>query len=81
MVMKFEQIKVECYFGFKANERPIAFFFQGTRHEIREIIDRWYDGDIDANRPELNYFKVRTTEDRVFILRYNALFDAWSVKV
>jgi len=79
--MPYERIKVECYSGYKANERPVAFIFQGSRREIREIIDRWYEGGLEAGRPEIDYFKVRTTDGQVFILRYQSLFDAWSIQV
>jgi hypothetical protein len=79
--MPYERIKVECYSGYKANERPIAFIFQGARWEVQEIIDRWCEGDHESSRPEISYFKVRTTEGQVFIIRYQSLFDAWSIQV
>ena len=78
--MPYEQIPVECYSGYKANERPVAFTYQERRWEVREIVDRWCEGGIEAGRPEANYFKVRTTEDNVFLLRYLSLFDVWSIQ-
>jgi hypothetical protein len=77
--MPYEQIIVECYSGHKANERPATFTFQGQRGDIEEIIDRWYEGGLEAGRPEVNYFKVRTTEGSVFLLRYDPGSDAWSI--
>lgn len=79
--MNFERIEVECYSGYKANERPIAFTFRYRRRQIEEIIDRWYEGGVQPGRPEVNYFKVRTDEGEVFLIRYLALFDAWSIRV
>ena len=79
--MNYEKIQVECYSGYKINERPIAFTYQGHRWEIQEIVDRWHEGDIDPTRPEVNYFKVKTTEGRIFILRYLPLFDSWSIGI
>ena len=79
--MDFEKIQVECYSGYKANERPVAFTYQGRRWKITDIVDRWYEGGPDPGRPEINYFKVRTSEGRDFILRYLSLFDAWSIRV
>jgi len=81
VVMPYERIKVECYSGYKANERPVAFIFQGSRREVQEIIDRWYEGGPESNFPEIDYFKVRTADGQVFILRYQSLFDAWSIQV
>jgi len=77
--MPFETIAVECYSGYKANERPAAFFFRGRRREVAEVIDRWYEGGIEPARPEIDYFKVKTKEGEVFLLRYLSLFDAWTV--
>jgi len=79
--MSYERIKVECYSGYKVNERPVAFVFGGIRREVQEIIDRWYEGGIESGRHETNYFKIRTTDGEVFILRYQSLFDAWSIRV
>lgn len=79
--MNYEQIQVECYSGYKANERPIAFTYHGRRMEISEIIDRWYEGGVKPDQPVIDYFKVRTSEGQVFLLRYLSLFDAWSVRV
>ncbi len=78
--MNFEKISVECYSGHKVNERPVAFTYEGRRHEIAEIVDRWYEGEREAASPATDYFKVRTTNNRLYLLRYLSLFDAWSIK-
>ncbi len=79
--VKYERIQVECYSGYKINERPTAFAYQGRRWEISEILDRWYEGGTDAGRPVTDYFKVMTADGKIFLLRYLSLFDAWSVRV
>ncbi len=79
--MDFEQITVECYSGYKVNERPVTFIYRDRRWRITEIIDRWYEGGTEPGRPALDYFKVRTEEGEIFLLRYNSLFDAWSVSI
>ena len=79
--MPYERIEVECYSGHKANERPVAFTFQNHRWEIEEIVDRWYEGGLHPGEPALDYFKVRTTETKVFLIRYNSLFDAWAIQI
>lgn len=77
--MRFEEsISVECYSGHRANERPLAFTLRHRRYEIKEIVDRWYEGGIDPARPEVHYFKVQTEEGQVFLLRYDLRRDAWS---
>jgi len=79
--MEYEQIQVECHSGYKANEYPVAFTFQGHRWEVTEILDRWYEGGIKPNDPVIDYFKVITAEGRVFLLRYLRHFDSWTVRV
>ena len=79
VIMPHEKIDVECYSGYKANERPVAFTYQKRRREVAEIVDRWYEGGLEAQNSDVSYFKVRTVEGEVFLLRYVSLFDAWSV--
>lgn len=77
--MPYEKIPVECYSGYMANERPVAFTFQERRWEVAEVVDRWYEGGLQPGRPQVNHFKVRTVEGTLFLLRYLSLFDAWSI--
>ncbi|HNY51510.1 MAG TPA: hypothetical protein PKI91_13140 [Smithella sp.] len=77
----YQEIQVECYSGFKANERPVAFTCQGERREIREIVDRWYEGGLDSSRPVMDYFKVRAADGKVYLLRYQSGLDAWSLRL
>jgi hypothetical protein len=77
--MDFGQVKVECYSGYRASERPVAFVHEGRRREVIEILDRWCEGGLTPDRPSIDYFKVRTREGEVFLLRYLSLFDSWSV--
>ncbi len=77
--MAFQTISVECYSGYKADERPVAFTLDGRRWDIAEIVDRWYEGGLKPGQPSVNYFRVRTTEGDLFLLRYVSLFDSWSV--
>lgn len=77
----YKAIQVECYSGFKANERPVAFTYQGVRREILEIIDRWYEGGVQSGRPVINYFKVKDTDGYVYLLRYESEPDTWSLRI
>ncbi len=79
--MPYEVIHVECYSGYKADERPVAFTLGERRREIAEIIDRWYEGGLKPGQPQVNYFKVKSVDGGEFLLRYVFLFDAWSVWV
>ncbi len=79
--MQFERIEVECYAGYKGNERPLCFRFQGKEYRIAEIIDRWYEGSIDSALPHIDYFKVRAEDGNQYIICYNKMFDGWSLVI
>jgi hypothetical protein len=77
----FVQVRVDTHDGYKAGERPTAFELEGERHEVAEVLDRWYEGSLDPRGQQIDYFKVRTTRGLEFILRYLHLFDAWSARI
>ena len=60
------KIRVECYSGFKADERPARFFLGERGYQVLEIRDQWYS-------PECTYFKVWADDGNFYILR-----NAWS---
>jgi hypothetical protein len=76
-----EPALVECYSGYKANERPVAFMFEGCRREVSETLDRWYEGGMKPDAPVIDYFKVKTSEANVFILRYDIQSDEWAIRI
>jgi hypothetical protein len=78
--LDFKEIQVECYSGFKANERPVAFTCRGERREIREIVDRWYEGSAQSGRPSIDYFKVKDAGGNVYLMRYQPDIDKWSMR-
>ncbi len=75
----FEEIQVESYAGYKEEETPRAFTHMGERHEILEIMDRWYEEKQDPRAPRQNYFKVKTSKGEVFLLRYTPRFQSWTL--
>ena len=75
------RIYVDAYSGYKANERPIRFWLDPAireneltgLYEIEAVEDRWYD-------PNAEYFKVRTTEGKRYILRFNEREERWTLQ-
>lgn len=60
--MKLMKLKVECYSGHKADERPIRFWLEGKQYVVEGVLDQWYDeGSI--------FFKVRVDDGNHYILR------------
>ena len=70
-------IKVECHSGYRADEYPLCFYMDNERFEIREIVDRWYQGDSNPEWPVSNYFKVETDRGWSCILRHVVEEDRW----
>jgi hypothetical protein len=71
--VRFEKrITVQCYAGYKGDERPTAFELAGRTLQILEIADRWYD-------PDSNYFKVVAEDGARYLLRHDLNSDLWGV--
>ncbi len=77
----FVSVHVEAHAGFKADETPRAFLWQGRRVVIDEVVDRWYQAGRDPSAPSADYFKVLAEGGEVFILRRDNESLAWSLQV
>jgi hypothetical protein len=68
------ELKVECYSGYRADERPVRFSFRektGTPpYEVKEVLDRWYGVGYQC-------FKVRADDGNIYILRHEETEDRW----
>jgi len=56
------KLKVECYSGHKADERPVRFRLEGKQYVVQAVLDQWYD-------PESVFYKVRADDGNLYILR------------
>ena len=70
-------IKVECHAGYKADEYPVRFSWEGALFEIHEILDRWYQGDTSPEFMLADYYKVQTSTSGQFILKHEIESDRW----
>ena len=66
-------VHVDAYSGFKANERPLQFVLDDEIYEIAAVLDRWY-------QPYATYFKVQSTEGKIYLLRYDNETDEWTLQ-
>jgi hypothetical protein len=71
------EINVECHAGYKAGEYPKQFFWNEMLFEIEEILDRWYQGDVNPEFLKANYFKVRTSKQKIYILKHETETGRW----
>ncbi|SFM49242.1 hypothetical protein [Thermodesulforhabdus norvegica] len=77
----FEAVEVETLDFYTGQQEPRRFYWKNRWWTIDDVIDRWYEGYADETRVPMRYFRVRTLEGGVFILRYNQLFDRWALLV
>jgi hypothetical protein len=65
-------VRVECYAGYKAEERPVRIVFAKQTLEIRSVEDRWYS-------PGATYFRVLGENGDRYVLRRDEGQDRWSL--
>lgn len=65
-------VTVQCYAGYKGDERPASFSNDGRTLRIQEVVDRWYDIDF-------NCFKVLAEDGATYLLRHDLNTDNWSL--
>ena len=68
-------LRVECYSGHKAEERPLRFQLDGHDHIIEEVLDQWHS-------PDATCFRVRSDDGDVYLLRHtiSPQEDAWTLE-
>lgn len=60
------QVEVDCYSGYKADERPVRFRLDGHEYLVEEMLDQWY-GQNES------FFKVRADDGNLYILSHGSL--------
>jgi hypothetical protein len=65
-------LRVETYSGYKADERPVAFWLGERRIAVRGILDRWL-GEDHA------YFKLTGDDDAMYIIRQDRSSATWEL--
>lgn len=67
-----EPIAVETFFGYKGEETPKSFTFNGVAHEVNQIIDHWYS-------QECSLFRVSADDGFHYVLRFHFETDCWEL--
>ena len=63
-------IIVECYSGYKADERPVNFITGGKKFVVNRIIQQW-------RSPDAEYFKVLADDGQGYLLVHDNIKDGW----
>jgi len=66
-------IMVECYAGYRGEQRPLRFTLGERTYEVLEVEDQWYS-------PGASYFRVRGDDGNVYILRRDEIEDRWTLE-
>jgi hypothetical protein len=66
------RVVVDCYSGYKADERPVRFYLGESKLEIVELLDRWYG-------EHCGYFKVLAEDGNTYILMHRRAEDKWEL--
>ncbi|MGD8386973.1 MAG: hypothetical protein PVG49_07520 [Desulfobacteraceae bacterium] len=69
----FQDILVEAYSGYRANERPMAFFLAGKRVGVQRVLERWIT-------PEWDEFRVEAENGFVYRIGWHRQEDRWALK-
>jgi hypothetical protein len=67
-------VAVECYAGHRGEETPRAFAIGGRRLAVTDVLDRWL-------APDHRYFKLRTEDNDLHILRHDVTSGRWELTV
>ncbi len=66
-------VEVECYAGYRADERPIRLRLGKETFQVIEVEDRWYSpGEI--------FFRVLLANGDRYVLRHVEAQDTWSLE-
>jgi hypothetical protein len=68
-----KQVAVECYAGYRGDERPVRLKMGEQILEIAEVEDRWY-------APGETFFRVRVDSGDRYVLRHGEAQDVWSLE-
>jgi hypothetical protein len=67
------KVRVECYAGQKADQRPIKFWLGEALHFVEAINDQWYG-------PDASYFRVQADDGNTYVLSYNDKTEEWALE-
>jgi len=65
-------ITVECYAGYRGEQTPRRFQLDDRTFDVDDVVDQWL-------APDHRYFKVRTTDGDVCIIRHDVEQGAWEL--
>jgi hypothetical protein len=65
-------LKVECYAGYRGEERPRYIWMGKRKITVLEVIDRWL-------APDHRYFKIKGDDGAIYIIRHDIENWRWEL--
>jgi hypothetical protein len=65
-------MRVECYAGYRADERPLRFVLRGHEYQVSELDGRWFS-------PGATFFRVLAHDGNYYVLRHDEVQDSWTL--
>jgi hypothetical protein len=65
-------VHVECYSGYKGDERPVRLHLGELTMDVTAVEDRWYS-------PGATYFRVLVSDGDRYVLRHEEAQDVWTL--
>jgi hypothetical protein len=72
-VMPDADLRVECYSGYKADERPLRIWLRGKPLGVETVEDRWYS-------PGVTFFRVLVTGGDRYLLKRCEAQQTWELE-
>jgi hypothetical protein len=66
-------VHVECYAGYKGDERPVKLQIGNEMVEVADVEDRWYS-------PGATYFRVLLANGERYVVRRDDAQDVWTLE-
>lgn len=70
------RLKVECYSGYKAEERPLRFAAlrpHAPKRKVKKVLDQWYGVGYAC-------FKVLADDNHIYVLKHSEHDDIWTLE-
>jgi hypothetical protein len=67
-----QMVRVECYAGYRGDERPVRLHLGQQTMEVLAVEDRWYS-------PGATYFRVLVRDGDRYVLCHLEAQDIWSL--
>ena len=65
-------MRVECYAGYRADERPLRFVLRGHEYQVSELDGCWFS-------PGASFFRVLAHDGNYYVLRHDEVQDSWTL--